>query len=202
LEDFGFAGLSDAAKFHLIGLWLLASRTGNVIPDDPQFVAHRLNAKEPVDLELLASHGFLELCDGSDPLACAKSDASKMLGQSKSKSKTRVRGEQKDPLAQTKNRLSARATSLTAEQAEAFGKFWSAYPRKQGKGAAERAFAKINPGAELLARMLATIERQKGTDQWRKNLGRFIPYPATWLNQRRWEDEITPAREKELPLLG
>lgn len=87
LEDFAFAGLSDAAKFHLIGIWLLASRTANVIPDDPLFVAHRLNAKEPVDLELLASHGFLDLCDGSDPLACAgcrcKQDASKTLDQSK-----------------------------------------------------------------------------------------------------------------------
>jgi len=200
LEDFAFAGLSDAAKFHLIGIWLLASRTANVIPDDPQFVAHRLNAKEPVDLELLASHGFLESCDGSDPLACGESrcpqGATKTLDQSKRENKRKNRNPL--PPCSNKNRLSVRVPSLAGEQADGFGRFWIAYPRKQGKGAAERVFARVNPSAELLARILAAIETQKGTDQWRKDSGRFIPYPGTWLNQGRWEDEITPATEEQL----
>ena len=38
--------------------------------------------------------------------------------------------------------------------------------------------------------MLAAIERQKQTAQWKENGGQYIPHPATWLNGRRWEDEV------------
>ena len=31
----------------------------------------------------------------------------------------------------------------------------------------------------------------KRLDQWKKDSGRFVPYPATWLNNRRWEDELS-----------
>ena len=34
------------------------------------------------------------------------------------------------------------------------------------------------------------MEYQKGSRQWRENNGQFIPNPATWLNQGRWEDEL------------
>lgn len=71
-----------------------------------------------------------------------------------------------------------------------FAAFWSAYPRKEGKQTALKAFTKINPDQELLQTMLAAIERQKQTAQWKENGGQFIPHPATWLNGRRWEDEV------------
>lgn len=72
----------------------------------------------------------------------------------------------------------------------AFDRFWSAYPRKIGKLSAKRAFDKVKVPVETL---VSAIERQKCSDQWLKENGRFIPHPATWLNQGRWEDEVTPA---------
>lgn len=69
-----------------------------------------------------------------------------------------------------------------------FSRFWAAYPRKEGKGAAEKAFAKHKPGDQDLDCMLAAVETQKRSDKWRKDGGQYIPMPATWLNQRRWED--------------
>ena len=42
--------------------------------------------------------------------------------------------------------------------------------------------------------MLQAIDRQKQTTAWRKNNGQFIPHPATWLNNRQWEDEPAPAQ--------
>lgn len=69
-----------------------------------------------------------------------------------------------------------------------FEKFWNAYPRKVGKGAAEKAFKKYKPDEGLLEQMLSAISAQKKSEQWSKDNGKFIPYPATWLNQRRWED--------------
>lgn len=77
-------------------------------------------------------------------------------------------------------------------QAERFAIFWQAYPKKIAKGAAERAWRKIKPSAELLQKMLAAIERGKISKQWNKDNGQYIPNPSTWLNQKRWEDELEP----------
>lgn len=38
--------------------------------------------------------------------------------------------------------------------------------------------------------MIESIKRQKQTINWQKENGRYIPYPATWLNARGWENEI------------
>lgn len=70
-----------------------------------------------------------------------------------------------------------------------FDRFWSVYPRKASKGLAEKAFAKIAPDEQLVGRMCAAIERAKTSEQWRKDSGQFIPYPASWLSARGWEDE-------------
>ena len=80
-------------------------------------------------------------------------------------------------------------------RASAFDAFWSAYPKKVGKGAAEKSFSKLSTA--LLPQMLSAIDAQKQSDQWKKDGGQFIPNPATWLNQRRWEDELPVEGETE-----
>lgn len=77
----------------------------------------------------------------------------------------------------------------TTAQEKRFEMFWAAYPKKLGKGAAEKAFKRIKPDDILLAQMIVAIKAIAITKQWQENNGQFIPYPATWLNQRRWEDE-------------
>ncbi len=54
------------------------------------------------------------------------------------------------------------------------------------------AFLKLKPDRSLLDRMLEAIELQKQTRAWRKNNGQFIPHPATWLANRRWEESVVP----------
>lgn len=68
-----------------------------------------------------------------------------------------------------------------------FEEFWSIYPRKEAKGAAWKVWQRLRsrPSPDILAE---AVERAKATDQWQKEAGKFIPHPATWLNQRRWED--------------
>lgn len=68
-----------------------------------------------------------------------------------------------------------------------FDKFWTAYPRKVGKGAARSKFEKAIKKTAL-GTMLAAIEVQKRSDQWTKDGGQFIPHPETWLHQERWAD--------------
>lgn len=86
----------------------------------------------------------------------------------------------------SKNRQRVRDVSL-----DSFPTFWNQYPRKEAKASALRAWTKIKPEGQTLADLMASLERQKATDQWRAEGGKFIPHPATWLNQRRWEDEGT-----------
>lgn len=77
---------------------------------------------------------------------------------------------------------------------EGFAEFWSAYPKRIGKGAAEKAWCKASPlETNKLEDLLAAIRIACASEQWRKDGGQFIPNPATWLNQRRWEDELPPA---------
>lgn len=68
-----------------------------------------------------------------------------------------------------------------------FNAFWKAYPRKVSKSSAEKAFSKLKVNDDILRTMLTALNIQKQCKQWQDK--QFIPYPATWLNQRRWEDE-------------
>ena len=72
-------------------------------------------------------------------------------------------------------------------RASAFDAFWSAYPKKTGKEAARKSFARAKAD---IGTMLSALEVQKQSEQWTKNNGQFIPNPTTWLNQGRWEDEV------------
>lgn len=76
----------------------------------------------------------------------------------------------------------------------AFEQFWSKYPKKKAKQAALNAFLKIKPDATLLDQMLSAIDKQIRSPEWKKDSGQFIPHPATWLNQGRWEDETLQDR--------
>lgn len=79
-----------------------------------------------------------------------------------------------------------------------FDEFWSAYPRKVGKQAAWKAWSKLKPSAELTKAILAAVEYQRNCPQWQKDGGQYIPNPATWLNQGRWEDKLpTPVDQPQ-----
>lgn len=71
-----------------------------------------------------------------------------------------------------------------------FAVFWEAYPRKTDKQKALAAFRKLDPDQELLGAMLESLEKWKASEQWTEDGGRFIPHPTTWLNNKRWEDEV------------
>lgn len=88
----------------------------------------------------------------------------------------------------------ARTSSPEALEDDAlFRRFWSTYPRKVAKVDARKAWGKLRPDAALAERIIAGVESYAATEQWRREGGRYIPNPATFLNKRRWEDEIQPA---------
>ena len=70
-----------------------------------------------------------------------------------------------------------------------FEEFFRAYPRPTAKQAAIQAYNKAVPGV-ILHRDLMTACRKFATAMKGRD-PQFVPHPATWLNQGRWDDEIT-----------
>lgn len=77
---------------------------------------------------------------------------------------------------------------------EQFDTFWKAYPLKMSKAQAEKAWKNIKPDPDLFDTILAAIEVWKKSERWNDQGGKFIPYPASWLNAAGWEDEYTEAK--------
>lgn len=71
-----------------------------------------------------------------------------------------------------------------------FELFWEKYPRKTAKAKALSSWLKLKPDEELRDEIIAGVLKYCMSDQWQKDDGQFIPHPATFLNQKRWEDDI------------
>ncbi len=95
------------------------------------------------------------------------------------------------------NSVSYHDTSNDTSLNELFDKFWKAYPRKVDRKKSKERFEKLNPTEELVDLMIKQIDRLKDTNDWKKENGKFIPHPSTWLNGRRWEDEFETDTERE-----
>jgi 5-methylcytosine-specific restriction endonuclease McrA len=87
-----------------------------------------------------------------------------------------------------KSELNKENTVASAKPVE-FEIFWKEYPRKIGKKKAIKAWtaAKDKPA---LADILKSVQVAKLTEQWKKDSGKYIPHPSTWLNEGRWDDEV------------
>lgn len=87
-------------------------------------------------------------------------------------------------------RESKKTSSSPAAPSMEFDQFWEQYPRKVGKLAAQKAFSRATKltTVETINSALRNLQKEmRGKDQ------QFIPHPATWLNQGRWDDEPTRA---------
>jgi len=78
----------------------------------------------------------------------------------------------------------------TNKDNESFERYWSLWPRKEDKQNARRVWAKLSPSEEVLNKILAAVAVRADTIDWQKEKGKWIPLPTTWLNGRRWEDEV------------
>ena len=72
-----------------------------------------------------------------------------------------------------------------------FQTFWEHYPRKVGKKAAIKAFEKVADEAEAIIDGAKRYAQDPNLPETQ-----FIPHPATWLNEGRWEDDPLPERIK------
>ena len=76
-----------------------------------------------------------------------------------------------------------------------FDEFWKIYPKKVSKESAKKAWLKIKPNDDLVAKITKAVKDQKLSEREQQ----FIPHAATWLNAKRWEDEVTTTQK---PIMG
>ena len=81
-----------------------------------------------------------------------------------------------------------------------FNQFWEVYPNKKSQQKAWEAFQNINPDEALVAHMLRALATQIQHHETLQDAGHWVPnwkYPANWLAQHCWNDELTPVTTLE-----
>lgn len=73
-----------------------------------------------------------------------------------------------------------------------FDEFWDIYPKKVAKQNAIKAFERAKKvwtkDGKNITDILNAVTRAINSESWQKDNGKFIPYPASWLNGGRWDD--------------
>jgi hypothetical protein len=169
LDNYEYQCLPVASKALAPMLWLLASEHDiGHIDADPKKLAFRLRmtVQEAEDaLKPLIEQGFFSE---------HKQRASSALAKPRSVARPETETE-------------------TETERDLFVDFYEAYPRKVGKDAARKAFLRRKVDEALLARMLEAIKTQGLAQKCSAGESRFVPHPATWLNEGRWQDEAEEA---------
>jgi hypothetical protein len=171
-SDNDFWTLDDSEKLALMLAWLLASHFNGELPDKPSdWFKKRLGIKS-FPLKSLIEKGFIESAS-----KVASIPASDVLAPENREREQRERDSMSTPQAGQK-------------YTEGFLAFWKQYPKKKGQPVAFKAWQKgIKSEPLILEKCIKALAWQKSSDDWTRDNGQFIPNPATYLNQARWNDE-------------
>ena len=81
-------------------------------------------------------------------------------------------------------------TNITVNNVDDFDSFWKFYPRKASKDAARKAWEKLRPDQHIMQMIADNVKERVEKGEWRKDNQSFILHASTYLNQKRWEDEV------------
>ena len=173
LDDIEWHALDGDTAKTLVTLWLIASEYGGALPET-KILSFRLRLPESTIEEHLSRLGHWILDGDSVPLSngLRESVAEEIREETEQEPEADIPGKGKKEKPQNPR----------------FAEFWKAYPRKTAKSDAEKAFRSLSPSDKTFAALMEGLEVFCESDDWCKEDGKFIPYPATWLRARRWED--------------
>tara|TARA_R110000868_G_scaffold312826_1_gene573852 strand:+ start:956 stop:1603 length:648 start_codon:yes stop_codon:yes gene_type:complete len=77
-----------------------------------------------------------------------------------------------------------------------FDEFWAIYPKKVARKDAVKAWKKITNDDYL--KIMESLPVFKSSPDWMRDNGQYIPYPASWLNARRFEDQLPEQQAKKV----
>lgn len=182
--------------------------------DDDGFCEHfalmRMTDSKPDDLKILNAKGFVTVFDDkvliitdwkeNNYLRSDRYTPSKYLDIYKDEIERLPFGIPKvDKLATQvrlgKDRIGNKTTVIKTKKPEPYSDerftfFWNEYPNKVGKGKAWESWIKLQPSNELARKIVQAVRKYKTTTSWKKDNGQFIPHASTFLNQRRFDDDI------------
>lgn len=116
------------------------------------------------------------------------------LGQTLSDGHTRLNPIQSESESESESQSEPGLLSAADLGKSGFDLFWQAYPLHIRKDRAKLAYrAAVDVPVQVL---VEALEKQKQSVQWTKNEGEYIPYPANWLKNRGWEDDLPAAIPK------
>lgn len=179
----------DSAKI-LVMLWLIASEDETkqgLLPDGRKLRFRLRITEKALEQSLTKLSHWLEQVDIDVISESYQLDAPERAGE-----ETEERRGETEPC----------SPSASESADDGFADFWEQYPKKVAKPAAEKAWRKVKPSRQLLADLMAGLGRQKASADWQKDGGRFIPHPASWLNGRRWDDELPQPAAQQAPDSG
>jgi hypothetical protein len=171
---------SDSQRVLLIASILLASQNNNRILADSLYFKRAAYLNQTPELGYLIESDFADLIDENGEV---QQNASELLAT----------------LAHHASPEQSRAEHKKLAHEDQFEVFWKAYPKKKNRGDAEKAWAKLKLGNGLFDHIMQAIKAACACRDWQKDGGAFIPYPASWLNAKGWQDEYKQ-REQEFPI--
>lgn len=192
------ASMSPLNRLLFIGLWCMADCAGR-LEDRPARVKVEVLPYDAANIDTMLS----ELCSAGFIVRYVVGEQ-RIIQIPSFLTHQRISGKEADatskfPAASQKRMVKQRGSNgaspgITGDGREtegkgkddAFAQFWAAYPKKKAKESAEKAFVKVTAPIDTL---LLAIGLSKNDPDWKKDGGKFIPYPATWLNGKRWEDQ-------------
>uniref|UniRef100_A0A6H1ZCX0 DUF1376 domain-containing protein n=1 Tax=viral metagenome TaxID=1070528 RepID=A0A6H1ZCX0_9ZZZZ len=172
LDNYEYGRLRDDSKLLLVSLYLLASKCDNLIPNDPIWIKQKtmiqgkINIDPLIKAEFIKKNNYISNCTPDDSIVQA---SCKQNGGTETETETEK--------------------TIAQKSTEVFDQFWSDYPKKRSKGDAEKAWARIKPTQHTSDKIFISLSQAKKSNDWLKESGKYIPYPATWLRAKGWEDE-------------
>lgn len=189
LEDYEFSMLPDAAKAHLVLIWLFAAGNDGRVPSDARFLARKLATTDDIDINLLIQNGFLVREETPEQ------DASEVVAERKRPASTPLASRTPPPSREAEAEAEAETPSPAPARPTGFDRFWAAYPKRASKGDAEKAWKALKPNDAQVDRIVKAAQLAARRERWKAENGRYIPHPATWLRAKGWEDDdLQPTR--------
>ena len=202
------ARLSDSQTIAYLRLLWMYYDTEKPLILDTELLAFQIGTSIQ-DTELLLRTFFILTDEGWKQTRCEEEISSyreflnkkSMAGRASAEQRKNIRS---TPVQQTLNDGSTDVQLTTNHKPitniniynDQFEMFWKSYPKKTAKESAKKAWIKIKPNDELIAKITKAVKDQKLSEREQQ----FIPHASTWLNNKRWEDEIAGTTQK--PLIG
>ena len=181
--------IEDIAYRRLLDLYYLHERPLN---SGSASVARQINMREFEDEVKLILEEFFTLSDDGWINVRADKEIAHYRGKIEQASRAgKASAERRSNVRSTDVQPTNNHKPITNNQEyiDRFDIFWKQYPRKVAKPNALKSWLKIKPDDVVLKKMLDAINHQglAGREM------QFVPHPATWLNAKRWEDEVATA---------